>query len=251
MKKPFWTVAFSLLLCLILSLPLFAAEKPSSRLYDGANLLTDSEERVLLDKLNTVSETYQVDVVIATVDDVGEFTVDGYVEYFYDQNDYGFGKNRDGVLLLISMAERDYRILSNGLGADAITVAEIDRIGDAIVDYLSDGEYAKAFDFFIDECEYQINGEINGFPFDYLTNLLIALGVGVLVAIIVTGVMRLQLKTVRPRTGAGEYTKPGSLQVDVSKDLFLYRTVSRVKRESSSGSGSGSGSSRNVGGGKF
>lgn len=251
MMKKYLSIAVAFLLCLLMTVCVFAAEESVSRLYDEADLLTDAEESVLLNKLNRVSEAYQVEVAIAAVDTAGQFSADHYVEYFYDRYDYGYGENRDGVLLMVIMDERDYRILSNGLGADAISMSDIDSIGEEVASYLSDGDYVEAFDLFVDECEYEINGEINGFPFDYATNLIIALVVGVLVAVIVTTVMRAQLKTVRPRTRATEYTKPGSMRVDVSRDFFLYRTIRRVRRESSSGSGSRSGSSRNVGGGKF
>ena len=34
----------------------------------------------------------------------------------------------DGVLLLVAMKERDYRILSNGLGAQAISLDDIENV---------------------------------------------------------------------------------------------------------------------------
>ena len=251
MTKRIVTLVFAFVLFLAMTLSAFAATG-SPRLYDGADLLTDSEERALLEKINRVSEEYGVEIVIATVNSTGNYSADEYVEYYYDENGYGFGSRHDGVLLLISMQERDYRILSNGFGATAITLYEIDSIGDYIVSYLSSGDYYAAFDEFIDECEYQINGEINGFPFDFSTNLILALIVGFVVAFIATGVMRAKLKSVRMRSEATEYVKKGSMQVTVANDFFLYRTISCRKKESSSSNSSrSSGSSRNVGGGKF
>lgn len=222
-----------------------------SKLFDGADLLTEQEEAMLEERLKEVSETYLVEILIATVSDTGDYSVDSYVEMYYDQGGYGYGENKDGVLLLLSMAERDYRILSNGLGADAISDDDIDYIGDIIVSYLSDGEYAEGFLRFIDECEYEINGEINGFPFEFGVNLLIAVVVGFVSALIVTLIMKAQLKSVKFATGANDYVKTGSLNITQSQDLFLYHTVSKVKRETSSSSSGSSGSSRNVGGGKF
>lgn len=247
--KKFSIILFVFLMCLTLSVPAFAAGAP--RLYDGADLLTESEEATLLARLDKISEAHQVEVIIATVSELDGLSPDGYVEYYYDSGDYGYGDNRDGVLLLISMEDRDWRILSNGFGATAITTDEIDAIGEDIVSYLGDEDYVAAFNAFADECEYQINGERNGFPFNYGKNLLIALIIGLVVAFIATGVMKGKLKSVHRKVEADSYVKGGSMQVSLSNDIFLYRTVNRVKKESSSSSSSSGGSSRNVGGGKF
>ena len=241
---------FALLICMTLTVPAFAAEVPL--LYDGADLLSRGEERDILDQLEEVRDKYQVEIAIATVETTEGYDVDWYVELYYDRNDIGIGTNRNGVLLLISMEERDWRILSNGFCADAITLGEIDAIGEEIVDQLSSGDYAEAFVEFIDLCSYEINGEINGFPFDFGKNLLISLAIGFAVALVATLIMAAQLRSVRRRTEAGEYTAPGSMHVTHSSDLFLYRTVSRRARpKESSGSRSGGGGGRNVGGGKF
>lgn len=247
--KKFVSVLFGFLMCLTLAMPAFAVDIP--RLLDGADLLTESEEATLLAKLDDISETYKVDVIIATEPSLGGVSPDDYVEEYYDFGNFGYGENRDGVLLLISMEERDWRILSNGFGATAITTDEIDSIGEDIVSYLSDEDYVAAFNAFADECAYQINGERNGFPFEWGKNLLIALIVGLVVALIVTGVMKGQLKSVRRQAAADTYVKGGSMHVTQSSDIFLYRTVNRVKKESSSSSSGKSSGSRNVGGGKF
>ena len=66
-----------------------------------------------------------------------------------------------------------------------------------------------------------------------------------------------QLKTVRAQNKADSYVVKDSLDVKVAKDIFLYRTVSRVRRQTESNSGGGgthtssSGSSHGGGGGKF
>ncbi len=250
MKKRILAILFVLLMSLSLPFTALAAQD-AQRLYDDADILTDSEERDLISRLDSVSETYKVDIIIVTTDTVGNYTSDEYIELIYDENDFGYGENRDGVLLLVTMREREYRILSNGLGAAAISMDDIDYIGDYISYELSEGYYADAFHLFIDECEYEINGEINGFPFEFGINLCISLVIGLVVALIVTGIMRSQLKSVGMQLTATEYVKRGSMKLTVSNDLFLYRTISRIKKETDSSRSRSSGSSRNVGGGKF
>ena len=117
---------------------------------------------------------------------------------------------------------------------------------------LGDGNYVAAFNHFVDECEYQINGERNGFPFDFGKNILIALAVGLVVAFIATGVMKGQLKSVRRKAEADNYVKSGSMHITQSSDIYLYRTVNRVKKQTSSSSGSSGGrSSSHSSSGKF
>ena len=250
MKKRMLSILFVLLMSFSLSFTAFVAQD-TQRLYDDADLLTRSEERKLANRLDDVSEEYEVDIIIVTVETIGHYTPNQYIEYFYDENNCGYGEDRDGVLLLVTMEEREYRILSNGFAAKAISSDDIDDIGDTISDYLSDGEYAEAFHSFVDECEYQIDGELNGFPFAFGKNLLISLVIGLVAALIVTSIMAGELKSVKKQLAATEYTKQGSMKVTSSSDMFLYRTVDRRKKESDSSSSSSSSSSRNIGGGKF
>ena len=147
------------------------------------------------------------------------------------------------------MDDREYRILSNGYAGEAIGMDQIDAISEAIVSNLSDGDYADAFITFADNCAYYLDGYLNGYPFNAGKNLVVALIIGVVAGVIVAFILKKQLKSVRQQKQANVYIKPGSMQITASRDLFLYREVSRTQKQSSNSSGSGS--SRNVGGGKF
>ena len=244
-------VILALTLAAMLSICVSAAEMP--RLVDAADLLPAQQEADLLAQLDQLSGELEVDVAIVTMESCGGYSPDDVISEYYDQYGFGYGTNRDGVVLLLSMAERDWRILSNGFAADAITPGDIDFIGDQIVDELSAGEYYEAFAEYATLCEYEIEGERNGFPFEFGKSLLVSLFIGIVVAFIATGIMRSKLRSVRSRTGAREYTVPGSMQLTRSGDLFLYRTLNRRHKpqQSSSGSRGGGGGGRNIGGGKF
>jgi len=250
MKRVF-SALLALILCAMLTVSVSAAQMP--RLVDAADLLTDSQESELLERLDAISAELQTDVVVITLESCGGYSADDVINAFFDEYEYGYGGNRDGVMLLLSMAERDWRILCNGFAADAITPSERDEIGDHIVEELSAGEYMEAFMEFTSLCVYEIEGERNGFPFNFGLSLAVSVAIGFAVAFIATGIMRSKLKSVRSQTGAREYTKPGSMQLTRSSDLFLYRTVNRRRKpqQSSSGSRGGGGGGRHVGGGKF
>ncbi len=240
------------MLCAVLSVSVFAHP---DRLVDNADLLTVDEETAIRARLDEVSETYHTDVVIVTTLSTGGKTPMAYADDFFDYNGYGYGENYDGVLLLISMEDRDWWISTTGLGIRAFEDSTIELIGDLMLSDLSSGWYADAFEIFVDECEYYINGEINGFPFDFGFNLIVALVIGLVVAFIATMVMKSKLKSVRRQSAATEYVKTDSLRITQSNEIFLYRNVSAVKRATeSSGSRthtSSSGRSHGGGGGKF
>lgn len=245
-----------LLLFLTLCLGLAASVSASNTdfLYDDANLLTASQERTLREMLQDISHTYDAQIVVCTVSSTPGGSADYYLDHLYDSMGFGYGANRDGVLLLVCMDLREYRILSNGFAGVAINDYDIENISDAIVSDLSDGDYAAAFETFAEECAYYLQGYVYGYPFEAGTSLMISLAIGLVVGLIVVLVLKGQLKTVHQQSRANDYVKAHSMKVTVRNDIYLYRNVVRTKKETSSSSGSGSrssGSSRSRGGGRF
>ena len=247
MKKRFTCLVLVLLLCSSLALGVSAQEV---FLFDEADLLSTSQEADLAQKLADLSEAYQVHILVYTAANIPDGNIDHYLNDLYNSGGFGYGQAHDGVMLLICMDVREYRILSNGFAADAIGDYEIDAISEAIVSDLSDGNYEAAFSEFADQVAYYLDGHTNGFPFNFGKSLLLALAVGLLAGLITAFVLKGQLKSVYMQNQANVYVRSGSMQVTDSREFFLYREVRRVKKESSSSSSS-SGSSRSTGGGKF
>ena len=239
-----------------------------SRVVDMADLLNDSEEAALLSKLNEISIRQQVDVVVVTTNTLdGKIAMD-YADDFYDYNGYGFGETHDGILLLVSMEDRDWWISTTGYGITAVTDAGIEYISEKFLPDLSDGNYADAFATYAELCDSFITQAKTGEPYDVnnmpkepfntFMSCIIALGVGFVVARIATGSMKNKLKTVRSQPAAEEYVKKGSMVVTDSSDLFLYSHVDRRAKPKDNDSGGGSsthssssGTSHGGGGGKF
>lgn len=246
MKRKLFVLLLAVVLCL--SLGLSASAASGGHIYDEADLLTGEEEARLAEKLANISSQYNAQLVIITVPSATG-TTDALVEELYDGMNLGWGADRDGVLLLVCMDPREYRILSNGYAAQAIDPDCISAIGDAMVSDLSDGAYADAFTTFADNCAYYLDGYLNGFPFNVGMSLLVSLIVGVVAGIAAAIILKNQLKSVHQQKQANAYVKSDSLQLTASRDLFLYREVSRTEKSSTQSSDSGS--SRSVGGGSF
>ena len=267
--KKFIAVLFCLLITASLCLTVSADEIPSERLLprlvDEADILTDYEEAELISKLDSVSEELQFDVVIATVYGLNGEYIRDYADDYYDYNGFGFGANADGCILLVDMEGRDWWISTCGYGITALTDAGIEYIGNQFESDLSNGYYYDGFETYVNLVEDFVVQSLTGSPYDsgnlpkegynWGFGIIFSLVVGFGIALISVLVMKGKLKSVRQQSAAHDYLVPGSMNVTVSRDIFLYRNVTRrAKPKESSGSSthtSSSGRSHGGGGGSF
>lgn len=243
MKKRIFCLIGILLLAVCLIQPAFASDG-IARLVDEADLLTDSEEAALSAKLNEISLRQALDVVIVTVDSTDDRTATEYADDYFDYSEYG----EDGVLLLISMDDREWAISTSGYGITAFTDAGLDYLTDQFADQMSAGEWNDAFHSFADLCDEFITQAKNGSPYDagnlpkkpftpILTGL-VSLGIGFVIAFFRMNKWKNQLYSVQAKAAAKDYVKGGSLKLNEQKDLFLYRRVDRREKSESSSGGS-------------
>lgn len=260
-------VLFSGIICLLLILPLsmtVSAEltnKSLPRVVDDAGLLTDNEEKILESQIKTITDKYDFDVVIVTANTLNGKTPMEYADDYYDYEGYGAGKNHDGMLLLVSMEDRDWWISTTGYGIEAITDAKIQSLGERLTPYLRDEKYKNGFESFLEYSENYISTAKSSDQRHVFIAIAGSFLVGLIAALITVFTFKSQLKSVRFQGGAVHYEVAGSMNLTRSNDVFLYRNVSRSRRaESSSGGGGGSGSSTHTsssgtthggGGGKF
>lgn len=229
------------------------------RIADWAELLSESEEAELSDRLDEISERQKLDIVIVTLESLEGADIVAYADDFFDYNGYGFGEKKDGVIFLMSMEERDWCISTSGYGITAFTDAGQEYLSEKMVPYLSDGAYAEAFQIFAGQCDDYITQARAGTPYDVdnipvepfspLGALLIAVVAGFVVSLIATGIMRLSLHSVFSQTAADSYMKKDSLRLTKNYDLFLYKNVTRTERPketSTSTSGSSGGSTTHI-----
>ena len=222
-------------------------------LYDEADLLTDPEEEKLVQKLEEVSHATNAQIVVVTLASMDGGNIDEFIDYLYETMGFGYGENHDGVLLLVSMDPREYRILSNGYAGTAIGPDQIDTLCDIVQPYLTKGTYATAFTYFANESEDFLAYYLEGSPFNAGKSFMISLVIGIIAGLITAFVMKGKLKSVRKQDSARVYVKKGSMRLTYSRDIFLYRNVERTKKQErveSTSSGSGN-TARSKGGGSF
>lgn len=266
MKKKITALFMAVVMICISAAPVFASGEEANeitseipvvrqlpRLVDNADLLTDSEESDLLAKLDEISERQQMDVVVVTINSLEGKTATEYADDFYDYNGYGFGDNRDGILLLVAMDDREWGISTCGSGIKTFTDAGQEYIVEQFKPDLSDGNYANAFNTFADLCDDYITQAKTDKPYDsgnmpkgdfpLFMFLAIALTAGAIISFIVVSSMKNQLKSVRAQNNATSYTVPNSMRLTQNSDLFLYHVVTRTERPKYDDNNSDGGSS--------
>lgn len=247
---------FVMILALVLSLAFVStafADLP--RVVDEANLLTEDEEQALEKHIDKIIRKQKFDVVIVTTNSCDGMPLRNYADDYYDYNGYGIGKGHDGVLFLVSMEDRECHIFTTGFGITALTDWGIDYISNEIQGDFSDGYYYEGLSSFVDLTEEFVVQAKTGEPYDvhnkrmtgrdYLIRFIIAAVIGLIIAFIVTGIMRSKLKTKRPNPLAHEYMQ--GFEITNSRDMFLYRDVKKIPKPQNDNRGGGGGSSIHIG----
>lgn len=274
MKKNIFITMLTLVLCLFMIVPALAEGENTGdgfadeyyRLLDMASLLSDEDVASLTARLDELSLRQKMDVVIATTNTLEGKSVVAYADDLYDNCSFGYGANRDGLILVISMEDNDWYISTCGYGITAFTDAGIKYIGEQIVPYLSDKDFAGAFATYITLCDEFITQARTDKPYDIGSLprkpmspawILVCLILGLILSCVTVGKMKAKLTTVRAQAAANSYMKNDSMNITDSREMFLYKNVTRTKRANESSGGgssthtSSSGTSHGGGGGKF
>lgn len=290
-------MAISLLLVLALPMMVLASSIPETfyeqvipserllpRLVDDAGLLSAGDAANIDKRLNTISERQGLDVVIFTTREPLGMLPRDFADDIYDYGGYGMGANADGILLLVSMADRDWWITTHGYGITAFTDAGIDYIADEFLSYMSAGDFEEAFfryatlaDKFIDQAKTGDPYDLHNLPEEPMSPFwYLASGAsGGLAGLFGAGRMKRALQSVGKKQVAGDYLMAkdiagsgggstggggmmagmlGGLLGGVGAETFLYDSVSKRPRATATGSSthtSSSGRTHGGRGGKF
>lgn len=248
------------LLCMMLTLSIFgivpalatdeeqpqlimAQEIPETRqlprLVDHADLLTESEEMLLLVRLDSVSEEQQCDVAAVTVTDLEGKTIEAYADDFYDYNGYGMGDGRDGILFLIKVGDdgNEAAFTTHGFGITAFTDYGQDMMWDELLPELKEHEFYDAIEEYYELSDKLLTMANEGKPYDVDSNkkqltpsekiikwgviYVLCFLIALLPAWIVVLVMKSGMKTVRHQKSAQNYLYGDGFQVTNRQDIFV------------------------------
>ncbi len=223
--------------------------------YNDAQILTIEDAYNLNVKATEIAENYQCAVYIMALEDYYMFgdTPELCAEYLYEYLDLGYGDGKDGIMLMLSMAERDAWLLGYGDWANyTMTDYGRDVIFDEILDNFTEDDWYGGFSDYLDTCEYFLQQAEAGTPVDVpvappLTmgqKAVRAYGIAAFISaigslIIVSGYKKV-MKTAVMADEADNYITPAGLKLSRKYDRYTHttRTESKIPKETSSSSSS-------------
>ena len=248
-----------LILALVLSLSVCAhAEARIDYVSDYAGILSSDEQRDLRDRAAAVSAQYDFGVYVVVVDDHTQY-VNGSIEDFAEEifHSYGLGRGEqeEGVILAMSMKERDYDIYAHGeFGNYAFTDYGKEQLADSFLDNFRRNDWAGGFRDFIETSADMLQKAKDGNPVDIWIpdpdpvetgpsfdgfKAAISLAMGALFGGGAVGGMKRSMKTAVKQTQAENYIR-GGVNLRGERDTFIKRTVTRtrIRQENNSSSSS-------------
>ncbi len=232
-------------------------EKPSTRqkerLWDKADLLTDSQEKELLSTLNSLSEKWKCNIVVLTVNSHNG-PIQDYSDDYFDYNGFGADYNESGILFMLSMEDREWAISTCGSAIQAFTDYGKEYLVNNMISYLRNGDYSGAFKEYANTCDYLLSLYSKGTPYDVgykppktaeqiLEYFFFSILIGLVIALFPILHMKSQLKTVKTATNAFYYQSSQGLKLNVKRDTHIRTSLSKVPIPKNDDSSGGRGSS--------
>ena len=252
-KKAIASLLFAL--CLLLCMTAAAhAEARIDYVSDYAGLLSDAQRQDLSNLAARVSDEYNFGVFVVVVNDYKSYvngSIADFSENVFHRYGLGRGQKEEGVLLAMSMSNRDYDIYAHGdFGNYAFTDYGKRQLADSFLDNFRGNDWEGGFRDFIENSGNMLEMARNGRPVDTwiadqaetgprmtLGKILVSLGVGCLTGGATVSGMKRQMKTAIRQTGAANYVSLGGVKLSNKRDDFVNRSVTRqvIPRQTTGG----------------
>ena len=252
-KKVIVSLLFAL--CLLLGMTAAAyADAQIDYVSDYAGLLSDAQRRDLNDRAAEIADEYNFGVFVVVVNDYKSYvngSIADFSENVFHRYGLGRGQKEEGVLLAMSMSNRDYDIYAHGdFGNYAFTDYGKRQLADSFLDNFRGNDWEGGFRDFIENSGNMLEMARNGRPVDTwiadqaetgprmtLGKILVSLGVGCLTGGATVSGMKRQMKTAIRQTGAANYVSLGGVKLSNKRDDFVNRSVTRqvIPRQTTGG----------------
>ncbi len=222
--------------------------------FDYAQILTEEEIESLSAQAEKIDQTYGTPVYIMTIQNYSEYAgnIDSYTRSVYTQFELGSGSDHSGAILVLSMEDRDYALVSHEGANVAFSDEGKDWLAKQYLDNFKKDDWYGGFSDYLSGSEKLLQMAADGKPMSIETSTLtlvltpiIALLFGLLIAFIVLNVMKSKMKNVAEKSEASQFVEKDGVDISLRSDTFINRTVTRTydppkeERKSSSGSSGG------------
>lgn len=254
MKKRVCLMVLCLLLVGVLLPVQAAAADDWAYVTDLAGILSGNEAATLENQAAQVSAAQECGVYILTVDDYTDY-FDGSVYEFakaiYREYNLGWGDGKDGELLVLSMADRDYALIAYGdFGNYAFTDYGNSQLVNGFLDNFRNNDWYGGFGDYISMSDDFLRQARNGTPVDVSRSSSDGPGFGtfvviVLISCLISGIvclsMRSKLKSAKTKTDAVAYIAQNGVFLTAQEDRYTHTTTERVALNDDSDRGHGGG----------
>ena len=217
----------------------------TEKVYDFANLFTDSEEQQLYQQISQFINKHDMDLAVVTINKNPKFSQVEYADDFYDYNYF----KKDGVLFLIDMDNRQIHMTTTGYAIKVYNDYRIDNALDSVYTYMSDEDYYQGTANYISIINNYATAGLPSNTDSKATSVFSAIKIGLLISIVITIIVMFILikknKLVRKATTAKEFLDKESVKITNLGDQFLGSSTVKhsINHDSSSSRGSSTHSS--------
>ena len=145
-------IAFSIIFCSVFlnlkTIEKSFADGDMEYAVDSAKVLTTEELESLKSKLAQISDENNIDVGVVTVDYLDGKSAQEFANNLFEQNKFGKGENRDGILLLVATEDREWAMSTHGSAKEAFNEEGLDFLSGEFLPYLAEDDYYSAFENF-------------------------------------------------------------------------------------------------------
>ncbi len=242
--------------------------------HDDVNVLAGGQ----LEKLESAAKKFEKDHNTALNIVVIDKLYDGLDEKatalkIYRSNDFGYGEDNDGLMLLVATVDRKYRIVTKGSARNAFINKNLEKLEKDFLPALSDGDYFNSFLTFVSTSD-EVYLDYEKDPESYKEKAVkeqkeqkkerqsgkkkrskaskALVEITLFVVALISGLgfsfyHKRKLNTARREYAAGDYVVGDSFKLTREVDKYLYSTITKTEirreKDNSSGGGYSSGSS--------
>lgn len=223
--------------------------------FDAADLLPYEKWEKLEARAEAISQKQDCGVYFALVDDYTEFGNGSIYEVtyqLYHGSELGMGSGRDGIIVLLSMAERDYAMFVYGEYAEyAFDEYGQEKLEEQFLGDFGENDWYGGISNYLDACEEYLTKADAGKPVrrPYWIWFVISAGCSCLAAGTVCLWLLRKMKSVHQKAEADAYLTAGGLHLTKQYDRYTHTTETRTKIQKESSGGSGGSTYSESGGG--
>lgn len=205
MKERIRCLLLTFIIALVFCVNVSATEQTGAQLYyvtDEAGLLSENENMMLEKMAETVSQKYGIGVYIVTVEDYRDFHSEGVYKAtytIYHEYTMGEGPDRDGIMLLLSMDDRDWAMFCYGSRCEyAFNSYGQQKLEKVFLDNFGENDWYGGFEDYIKECSVYLEKAASGKPVraSLFFPILIVIGLSLLAAAVIVSVIWQKMENV-------------------------------------------------------